>query len=128
MKIKLSNIQKILLTDLAGFDPIGIILEDFGPGHGRITITYADTAWTKPWGAMGNTTVAEFFCSASNEYLVGKLSRYGNDEDLEQLDRIVSMVKTGLDAKAALDIVANPLPDTAPLATARNSSIVADEI
>ena len=126
MKIQISSPQKILLSDLDGLAPIGVILEDYRPGQGRITITYSDSAWTKFLLDLGEMTVKEYFCSAGNNYLANKLSKPG--DDLRQLTRIISIVATALEAKEALEIAITPLPDTAPNRPIHSSSITPDII
>lgn len=73
MKIIASTIQQLLITGVERLDPIRVMIEDFNLGQGRITITCWDDAWVNYWGAMGNSTMAEFFQSASTCYLAEKM-------------------------------------------------------
>lgn len=90
MKLSTTQVTKLLITDLTHMDPIALIVEDFGPGAGKITITSAGEAWTCYWGYMGEQhTLRSFFSKCSTPYLVGKLKtgicREVDDEDSEAL-------------------------------------------
>lgn len=74
MKIKISTVIKLLLTDLDRLDPVTVIAENFEPGQGKITIECYGKPWSAYWGSMGTSTIHEFICSADNGYLIGKLS------------------------------------------------------
>ena len=85
MKIEKSQVTKLELTDLMGdpyrLDPVSIYLEDFGPNpdaaperisrRGKIVVSCWGESWTAYWGAMGDRTVAEFFCSCDEHYIIG---------------------------------------------------------
>lgn len=75
MRIEQVTIQKILVTELQGLDPISIYLEDLGTGRGKITITCFDQSWTSYWGAIGNRTIAEFITACDIQYLAKNLSK-----------------------------------------------------
>lgn len=133
MKILSTKVTKVTFSDVEDLDPISVIIEDFAPGSARITIISADSAWTRHWPAIGNCDGREFFCGASNEYLIKKLTRpETGDRNDPIFARIVTTVKAGLEAMKALEIATNPLPDdTAPslLSPSRRSSpIEADEL
>ena len=72
MKIQKSNVEKLMVTELEGLDPVAAYLEDQGEGRGKITITCYGKAWTAYWGAMG-CGIREFVLSADNGYLINKL-------------------------------------------------------
>lgn len=82
MKITKQKITKLLLTELQGLDPVKVFIENTAPGQGQITITCYGKAWTFFWGAMGDMTLEEFFCSANVHYIANKLS----EEDPEIVD------------------------------------------
>jgi len=113
MKIRSSQITKITFSEIKGLDPVDVILEDFSEGNGRIIISCYGESWSYHWGSMGST-VSEFFCSTNNQYLVSKMLGNRTDTDHEYLDRIVSTVKIGLEMMKAMEIAADPLPNTAP--------------
>lgn len=74
MKVTTSQITKYVLSDLDKLDPVTMILEDFGPGKGKLTIDCYGKAWTAYWGAMGSETIAEFINTADVDYLASKLT------------------------------------------------------
>ena len=74
MKTVLSTVKKLLITDVAGLDPITVFLEDFEPRKGKITIECYGKSCSAYWGGMGGRTIAEFFASCDNDYLAGNLS------------------------------------------------------
>lgn len=74
MEISKKEITKLTIIDIKGLDPVNVIMEDFGPGQGKITVDCYGEAWTAYWGAMGNEGIAEFINTADVGYLAGKLS------------------------------------------------------
>lgn len=61
------------ISDVDGLDPIDVVLQDYGPGKGEISIACYGKAWTAYWGGMGGRTIAEFLCSCDEHYIAGKL-------------------------------------------------------
>ena len=132
MKIRSASVTEITFTDVDGFNPISLILEDFAPSEGQATILCGAQAWTHRWDAMGDMRVRDFFCSVGIEYLSEVMlppntpSHHGHDLHLA---RIIAVTRAGLEAMLAFEIAANPLPDdTPPTLLQRSSSIEADEI
>lgn len=74
MKIEQSYVRQLKLTDVPSLDPIDVMLEDFEPGKGRITIRCYTESWTAYWGAMSGRTVSDFFCSCDNGYIASYLA------------------------------------------------------
>jgi hypothetical protein len=75
MKITEKTVRQVTITDVEHLDPIRVIIEDYEPGQGRITITCWDESWVNFWGHMGNgANIETFFMRASADYLAGKLS------------------------------------------------------
>jgi hypothetical protein len=74
MKIEESQVRRITISEVPGLDPIRVMLEDIGPGQGRINIECWGKSWANFWGGMGKETIAEFFVSSDEHYLSGKLS------------------------------------------------------
>lgn len=84
MKVTTSTIQQLLITDVPNLDPIRVMIENFEPGQGMITITCYGESWSNYWGAMGGgSTIEVFFTRASANYLAGKL---GNGIKSEMYD------------------------------------------
>lgn len=94
MKLSTTQVTKLLITDLTDMDPIALIVEDFSPGAGKITITSAGEAWTCYWSHMGeHHTLRSFFSKCSTQYLVGKLKTGIDhriaDDDSEALSKLL---------------------------------------
>lgn len=83
MKAELTSIQRLIITEAQGLDPIMVYLEDI-PREGaespigKVTITCHHKAWTATWDAMGKRSVADFLRNSSADYLVNKLGK-GNE-------------------------------------------------
>lgn len=54
-------------------DPVRVMIENYEPGKGRITVSCYGQAWTGAWFAMGGDSVQEFIKRVSNVYLIGCL-------------------------------------------------------
>lgn len=74
MKITEERIRRITVSEVQGLDPIRVMLEDIGPGQGRINIECWGQSWASYWGHMGKLTIAQFFCSCNEGYLAGNLA------------------------------------------------------
>lgn len=74
MKIEKKDVTQLTISEVENLDTIDVILEDFGPRQGRITIRCYNQVWTSFWGGMGDRTIAEFFCSCDNSYLAKNIS------------------------------------------------------
>ncbi|WP_296935981.1 hypothetical protein [uncultured Marinobacter sp.] len=90
MKVELSTVQKLNLTELMGephkLDPVSVILENFEPGKGKIIIECYGQSWSAYWGGMGAKDIATFFCRCDEHYIAGKLSSIrGGIDDYEAL-------------------------------------------
>lgn len=72
MKIETSRVERLMVTEVDGLDPVAVYLEDQGEGRGKIMITCYGKAWTAYWPAMGSG-IRDFVLSADNGYLIGKL-------------------------------------------------------
>ena len=74
MKVETGTVTILRISEVPHLDPIRVTLDDIGPGQGRINIECYGKAWASYWGAMGKDSIAEFFVSCSNDYLIGNLS------------------------------------------------------
>ncbi|EHH2973090.1 hypothetical protein J7Y79_004373 [Salmonella enterica] len=71
MTVEKINVLSFIITGAERLDPVRVMIENYEPGKGRITITCFGKAWTGAWFAMGGDTVQEFIKRVSNEYLIG---------------------------------------------------------
>lgn len=75
MKVTEQFIRRVTISEVPGLDPIRVMLEDIGPGQGRINIECWGQSWANFWGGMGeDSKLADFFCSCDEHYLAKKLS------------------------------------------------------
>lgn len=92
MKIEVTSVVKLKLTQLDRLDPIGVVLEDIEPSKGKITIDCYGKAWSAYWGGMGDRSIAQFFVSCDNGYLAGNLSSISNTVD--DFDALTDLLRT----------------------------------
>ena len=73
MKVEKSDVLAFTISDVERLDPVRVMIENYEPGKGRITITCFGKAWTAAWFAMGGDSVQAFIKRVSNDYLIGCL-------------------------------------------------------
>jgi len=73
VKVQKVSGEVFRIEEVAGLDPIHVVIQDVAPGKGRIILECYGQAWSAFWPAMGNWGVAEFFENAGAEYLLGCL-------------------------------------------------------
>lgn len=94
------KMQIFRVSDVPGIDPVTVVLEDLGPGKGRLIVECYGRAWSAYWGAMGETrTVAKFVSASDRDYLVLRLG--ADRRDREYLSKIVDAVKDALRQREA---------------------------
>lgn len=71
MKVEKSDVLAFTISEVERLDPVRVMIENYEPGKGRITITCYGKAWTGAWFAMGGDTVQQFIKRVSNDYLIG---------------------------------------------------------
>lgn len=86
MKVEKSDVLAFTISDVERLDPVRVMIENYEPGKGRITVTCFGKAWTGVWFAMGGDTVQEFIKRVSNDYLIGYFdpqlqSKFDDDND-----------------------------------------------
>lgn len=102
MNIERKKVETLRITDIEGLDPVTVMLENFEPGKGKITIECYGESWSTYWGSMGCDTVEAFFCSCDEHYIAKNLSSIDSDvidveATINQLKKIViEQRKTGL--------------------------------
>ena len=71
--IEKTDVLAFTITGAERLDPVRVMIENYEPGKGRITITCYGAAWAGAWFAMGGDSVQEFIKRVSNDYLIGCL-------------------------------------------------------
>ncbi|MBV0620760.1 hypothetical protein KTO46_19645 [Klebsiella pneumoniae] len=71
MKVEKSDVVAFTISDVERLDPVRVMIENYEPGKGRITVTCFGKACTGAWFAMGGDSVQEFIKRVSNDYLIG---------------------------------------------------------
>lgn len=74
MKVEKSTVQKLKITEIGNLEVINVFFEDYAPYKGKVTIESVGDAWSYFWSSTGCATIKEFFATAGEDYLVGKLS------------------------------------------------------
>lgn len=105
MKVEAGTVTIVRITDLMEshrLDPIRVTLDDIEPGKGRINIECYGKAWASYWGAMGEQTIAQFFASCDNDYLIRNLApgmhstRYSADALVALCKRTIRQRRKGI--------------------------------
>lgn len=90
------DVLAFTITGAKRLDPVRVMIENYEPGKGRITITCYGRAWTAAWFAMGGDTVQDFIKRVSNEYLIGclapRLESTVDDDNEENLTFVKSQI------------------------------------
>ena len=74
MQIEANQVTKVKITGVENYDSISVVLDDIAPRQGRIFIEHGGDSWSSYWGGMGSGSIAEFFSSCCNDYLIRNLS------------------------------------------------------
>jgi len=93
MKVETSTITKMLLSDLDRLDPVTVLIDNFEPGKGKITIECYGQCWSNYWGGMSGMTVQEFFQDCDLSYLTDKLAPELTSEVLADGPELVTAAK-----------------------------------
>jgi hypothetical protein len=104
MKLTESEIKKVHISEIEGCDPVTLLIEDFGPGKGRITIQCWDKAWTSSWGACGEKGVLSFFLSCDKYYLLKNFVPHERCSEPDVEEQIKEMKREFLRARTETDI------------------------
>lgn len=94
MQIETMDVQAFTITDVERLDPVRVMIENYEPGQGRITITCFGKAWTGAWFAMGGDTVQQFIKRVSNDYLIGYFAPQMSSEVDDDNDANTKFVKS----------------------------------
>ncbi len=89
MKVEISTVEKLKITDIGHLEVINVFFEDYALHKGKVTIESVGDAWSYFWSSTGCETIKEFFKTAGTDYLVGKfkisLNSTLTDESAEAL-------------------------------------------
>lgn len=81
-------------------DPITYVLQDFGPGQGKLIIECYGQAWSAFWGAMGKRSLRDFLKDCDVPYITNCLLRGAylkqNKLHAAYLQRIVLVVQAAI--------------------------------
>lgn len=66
--------EAFTIFDAPKLDPITVVLQDMGTGHGRMMVECFGSAWSAYWGAMGNRTIREFLTACGSDYVVSRMT------------------------------------------------------
>lgn len=69
--VEKTDVLSFIISGVERLDPVRVMIENYEPGRGRITVTCSGKAWTGSWFAMGGDSVQEFIKRVSNGYLIG---------------------------------------------------------
>lgn len=67
-------LKSFVVLDVPSLDPVLVILQDIGPGQGRIIVECFGEAWAAYWAGLGNRTVAQFVSEVGIDYLQTRLT------------------------------------------------------
>jgi len=76
MKTQVTEVEKILISEVSDQDNISVYFEDFGPGQGHVMIKQHSDCWTSFWGGCGKTGIKAFFLGCDAAYLTKKLVKH----------------------------------------------------
>jgi len=86
MKIQVTEVEKILISDVENQDNISVYFEDFGPGQGHVIIKQYCECWESFWGGCGEDGIKAFFLRCDASYLTKKLVKHDrmSEPDIEE--------------------------------------------
>lgn len=107
MRIEHSErVKAFTIFDAPKLDPVTVVLQDVGPGCGRLVIECYGSAWSGYWGAMGDRPLLEFLVSCHHEYIAGRMrptDRKMKKSEEAYLLRILDAVHSALRSIAKVD-------------------------
>lgn len=101
MRIELiGNARVFRLYDADKLDPIFVVMQDIGPGVGRLLVECYGDAWSGYWGAMGTDyTMERFLLGCSADYIASKMlgSQHKRSKQSQRyILRIITALQTAL--------------------------------
>lgn len=104
MRIESTERAKVFTVfDAPKLDAVTVVLQDVGPGCGRLVIECYGSAWAGYWGAMGDRELMAFLLDCHPEYIAGRM--HPNDRTMKKSEaayllRIVESVHLALRSNA----------------------------
>ncbi|EKI3096566.1 hypothetical protein PC510_003843 [Escherichia coli] len=132
MEIKYSEITQLTLTDVPGYAPIKVILNEF-PDDGRrrafFTILYRSQTWTADCGGAGKS-LQQFIGSENTDYLIKHLAPYLHSSDpgpeYRHLEGICNALKEALRTPPPrITVMRSAISHPAPLNKAEHEELEA---
>jgi len=99
MRIETQDARVFRIYDAPKLDPILVVMQDLGPGVGRLLLECYGDAWSGYWGATGERTIQQFVLGCSADYIAGKMlggQHKRNKQSQAYILRIVEAVQTAL--------------------------------
>ena len=87
MQVIKSTTETYTVLDVDGLDPVTAYVTNPLTGVGKITITCFGKAWSAFWPTMGDNLLQEFFVSADNEYIIGKMVQETRQTDFDEVSK-----------------------------------------
>lgn len=98
--------EAFTIFDAPKLDPVTVVLQDLGPGNGRLIVECYGLAWSAYWGAMGDRNVRQFVTECGADYIVSKIApsdRRLRKSDEAYLTRIVEATQAALRSNGSID-------------------------
>lgn len=89
MKVETIVVKTIRISEIERLDPITLSIDD---ANGKLTVEVYGKSWSASWGSAQRTSVASFFLSCDNGYLVNCLDR-GISSTITDFDEIPNYLK-----------------------------------
>ena len=99
MRIEAQPSRVFRIYDAPKLDPILVVMQDLGPGVGRLLVECYGDAWSGYWGATGERSIEQFLLSCSADYIAGKMlggQHKRNKQSQAYILRIIEAVQTAL--------------------------------
>lgn len=106
--MRIENAERVkvfTVFDAPKLDAVTVVLQDVGPGCGRLVVECFGSAWSGYWGAMGDRDLTGFLLDCHPEYIAGRM--HSNDRKMKRSEesyllRIVEAVHSALRSNAEL--------------------------
>lgn len=98
-RAELRKVQAFTIFDAPRLDPITVVLQDVGPGCGRLLVECYGCAWSGYWGAMGNRDIMGFLSDCSPGYIADRMhpnDRRMTKREAAYMERIINAVHSAL--------------------------------